>query len=495
MSRAHRILSEKPSNPTTLELSNAPLARGLASVFLDGYDVVIQKPFDIFTSDLSKSFGRYGSQLTSAQAGASAPYKTRYSYQGTGYTGPLTVSALCRYENVVANGMFSIGDEDGNTAAGLGVKTSLSGSAYLRAIIYINGTTPVIATSAIVPDNAYHTVTATWDGADVITLYLDGEIIATQTGATACYLPNSFTIGAFGAAGGTGDVALATYHKRCLSAPEVRSLARQPWQIFKKPDKRQKTVPDTVTTIAATGANAVGSVNSVSTSVSTISATGANAVGSISSVSTSVSTITATGANAVGSVASVSLSASTIAVTTAGASGSVSSTSTSVTSLTATTAGAVGSVNSVSTSVCTIAAVTANAVGNVVSSTGTLTTLSATTANVVGSVNSVSVSATSIVATTAQAVGSVESVSRSVTTIAGTITSHGNVNTVADVQIVGVYASFQVVRIETRRVRVIQDTSKRVTRFLDARVRKSRVITKQKIASSRNTIATVINIR
>jgi hypothetical protein len=276
------------------------------------------------------------------------------------------------------------------------------------------------------------------------------------------------------------------------------------------------SVSRSVATIGATGANAVGSVASVSTSASTIGATGANAAGSVSSVSTGVSTITATGANAVGSVASVSLSTCTIAATTTGASGSVASTTETVSTISATTSGAIVSVNSVSTSSCTIAAVTANAVGNVVSIAGVSTSLSATTANAVCSVNSVSASSssvaattanavgsvtsvtrteTSIVATTAQAVGSVVSVSGSVTTIAGTVTSHGDVNTVSDLQITGVYASFLVVRIETRRVRVIQDASKRVTRFVDARVRKSRVITKQKIASSRNTTATVINIR
>jgi hypothetical protein len=466
----------------------------LASVFLDGFDVVLQKPFEIFTADLTKSFGRYGPQFTTAQAGTSAPYDTRYSYLGTGYTGPLTVSALCRYENVVANGLFSIGYSNGSYAGGLGVKTSLAGSAYLRAIIYINGTTPVIATSAIVPDNAYHTVTATWDGSNVITLYLDGEIIASATGATACYLPESFTIGAFGASGGTGDVALATYHKRCLSPTEVRSLAYRPWQIFKRPEKRHKTVPAvTTTSISATLANAVGSVVSTSSSTTAIAATTANAVGSVASASLSISTLTATLANAVGSVSSVSTSVSAISATAEDALGDVISTSVSTTSISAVSAGATGSVASVSTSTCSITATTENVVGNVVS-ISSATTITATTAQVTGSVNSVSVTETSIVAETAQAVGSIVSVSGSTTLIAGEVLIYGNVNTSSDAP-KGFYASFSIVRIGIRRVRVIQHTEKRRTRFIDSRVHVTRVLTRQKTVAVRNQKPSAINIR
>jgi hypothetical protein len=419
MSRAHRILTEQPKNPAQLELHDSPLTRGLASVFLDGYDVVLRKPFEIFTADLTKSFGRYGPQFTTAQAGTSAPYDTRFSYLGSGYTGPITISALCRLENALSNGLFGIGDNDGNTGAGLGIKTSTSGSAYIRALIYINsGATLVTAVSAIVPDNAYHTVTATWDGSNVITLYLDGEIIASATGATGCYLPESFTIGAFGAGGGSGDIALATYHKRCLSAPEVRSLSRRPWQIFSAPDKRSWPKSLTVTTIAAVTADAIGAVVSTSTSVTTLDAVTADAIGSVASTSTSITTLDAVTSDAIGSVASTSTSVTTLDAVTADAIGAIASASTSVTTLDAVTADATGSVASTSTSVTTISAVTADVRGSVVSSPpNSVTTISAVTADAIGSVASTSTSVTTLDAVTADAIGSVASTSTSVTTL------------------------------------------------------------------------------
>jgi hypothetical protein len=495
MSRANRILTEKPSYPEQTLLNDSELNRDLASVFLDGFDVVTRKTFSIYTADLTKSYGRYGSQYSTSQAGTASPWDTSNSSMGSGYTGPLSISALCKITNVLDNGLFSVGDSTGSTSAGLGIKTSVSGgTAYIRAVIFINSTTPVIATSAIVPDGAFHSVTATWDGANVITLYLDGEIIATQTGATACYLPNYFTIGAFGGAGGSGEVALATYHKRCLTPPEVRSLAYRPWQIFKRPEKRQKTVPAvTVTSISATLANAVGSVVSTSTSTSAISTVLANAVGSVVSASLSVSTLTAALANAVGSVASVSTSTSAISATTENSYGEVSTTSTSTTSLTAVSAGATGSVGSVSTSTCSITATTEDVVGNVVS-ISSATTITATTAQVTGSINSVSVTETSIVAETDQLVGSIVSISNSETSIAGEVIIYGNVNTSSDAP-KGFYASFSIVRIGIRRVRVIQHTEKRRTRFIDSRVHVTRVLTRQKTVAVRNQKPSAINIR
>lgn len=494
MSRAHRILTEQPKNPAQLELSNSPLARGLASVFLDGFDVVLRKPFDVFTADLTRSFGRYGPQVTCNKGGGvSAPWPTKYSWMGTGYTGPITVSALCKYENSVSNGLFGVGKLDGNAIEGFGVKTSNSGPAYYRAAIGFSGAW-VIATSAIVPDGEWHVVSATWDGANVITLYLDGEIIASQTGATSCYLPNNFTIGAFAGGGGGGDVALATYHKRCLSAPEVRSLARQPWQIFKQPERRQKTVQAvTATSISAMLANAVGSVVSTSTSTSAISATSANAVGSVVSASLSISTLTATLSNAFGSVASVSTSTSSISATTEDALGDVVSTSVSITSMSAVSAGATGSVASVSTSTCSITATTEDVVGNVVS-ISSATTITATTAQVTGSINSVSVTETSIVAETDPLVGSVISVSSSTTSIAGEVLIYGTVNTSSDAP-KGFYASFSIVRIGIRRVRVVQHTEKRRTRFIDSRVHVTRVLTRQKTVAVRNQKPSAINVR
>jgi hypothetical protein len=495
MSRAHRILTEQPRYPEQAELSKSPLVQGLAAVFLDNYDVVTRKYFSIYTSELTKSYGRYGAQRTVNQAGTSAPFKTLYLSLGSGYSGPMTLTALLRIAPVLNNCLVGIGDHTGTVGAGMVIKTATSGgSAYLRAGIMINSTTPLGANSAVVADGQYHSFSLTWDGSNTMSLYRDGELIVTQTGATGCYAPYYLTVGAWAGEGGDGDVAFVTYHKRLLSPPEIRSLAYQPWQIFKQPEDREKTAPAvTITSISATLANAVGSVASTSASTTAIAATSANAVGSVATTSLSVSTLTATLANTVGSVSSVSTSTSAISATTEDALGDVVSTSKSTTSLAAVSAGATGSVGSVSTSTCSITATTANSVGNVVS-VSSATTITATTAQVTGSVNSVSATATSIVAETDPLVGSVVSVSASTTSISGEVIIYGNVNTSSDAP-KGFYASFSIVRIGIRRVRVIQHTEKRRTRFIDSRVHVTRVLTRQKTVAVRNQKPSAINIR